>query len=70
VEQRPRARRLAEKVLRNEVRVRRIWFRNEREKQQLRDLLFAQAMRGREWSEREQTALAVFLSTLRCYSAP
>jgi hypothetical protein len=45
-ELRPRARRVAEQELRDMVRQRRLWFRGEREKQQLRDLLFRYASPG------------------------
>ncbi len=68
VERRPRARRVAEQSLRELVRRQRLWFRNAREKQQLRDILFSKAMKGKSWSGTDEQALQQFIGTLRSYS--
>ena len=68
VERRPRARRVAEQSLRELVRRQRLWFRNAREKQQLRDILFSKAMKGKSWLGTDEQALQQFVGTLRSYS--
>lgn len=68
VERRPRARRVAEQSLRELVRRQRLWFRNAREKQQLRDILFSKAMKGKSWSSVDEQSLQQFIGTLRSYS--
>lgn len=68
VERRPRARRVAEQSLRELVRRQRLWFRNAREKQQLRDIMFAKAMKGKSWLGTDEQALQQFVGTLRSYS--
>lgn len=68
VERRPRARRVAEQSLRELVRRQRLWFRNAREKQQLRDILFSKAMNGKSWSGTDEQALQQFIGTLRSYT--
>ena len=68
VERRPKARRVAEQSLRELVRRQRLWFRNAREKQQLRDILFAKAMKGKGWSSTDEQTLQSFIGTLRAYS--
>ena len=68
VERRPRARRVAEQALRELVRRERLWFRNAREKQQLRDILFAKAMKGGKWAASDEQQLQAFVGTLRAYT--
>ena len=68
VERRPRARRVAEQALRELVRRDRLWFRNAREKQQLRDILFAKAMKGGKWAASDEQQLQAFVGTLRAYT--
>ena len=69
VERRPKARRVAEQSLRELVRRQRLWFRNAREKQQLRDILFSKAMKGKAgWTNTDEQTLQQFIGTLRSYS--
>ena len=68
MERRPRARRVAEQALRELVRRDRLWFRNAREKQQLRDILFAKAMKGGKWAASDEQQLQAFVGTLRAYT--